>query len=200
MARVPDESGPRANLFVSRRMLGGLRLFAGSSRWWLRHGLRDLMGVCLDPKGFTREVNRELRRIWEASTGSDPRAKEKSAEVDRKIGNIRRSIEDGMPDPTWAYARMRELLEEKHRLEAASAITENPPQIDTEAALAYRRQTERVLANADSSQRKLILRSWVDQIQLAPESLEVEVNYRIPEPVVNSMGAGVGFEPTTFGL
>jgi len=97
------------------------------------------------------------------------------------------------PNPAWAYARMGELMEEKHRLEAASAIAGSPPQIDTVAALAYRKQTERVLANADSSERTLIIRSWVDHIKLAPGSLEVEISYRIPEPVVNSLGAGACF-------
>ena len=66
--------------------------------------------------------------------------------------------------------------------------------------MAYRRQTEKVLAAGTLSERKQILRSWVAQIKLAPDTLEVEINYRIPEPVVDSMGAGEGFEPSTFGL
>ena len=50
------------------------------------------------------------------------------------------------------------------------------------------------------AEKKQFLRLWVDQMKLAPESLEVEVDYKIPEPVVNSVGAGGGFEPPAFGL
>jgi hypothetical protein len=35
---------------------------------------------------------------------------------------------------------------------------------------------------------------------LVPEELEVKINYRLPESVMNGVVAGVGFEPTTFGL
>ena len=45
-----------------------------------------------------------------------------------------------------------------------------------------------------------VVREWGQKAQLAPETLQVGITYRIPEPVVNSVGAGVGFEPTTFGL
>lgn len=52
----------------------------------------------------------------------------------------------------------------------------------------------------DPAERKRFLNLCVDEIKLAPETLEVEVHYKIPEPVVDSMGAGRGFEPLTFGL
>ena len=32
--------------------------------------------------------------------------------------------------------------------------------------------------------------SVVDRIQLAPETLEVEIRYKIPEPVADTVGAG----------
>ena len=39
-------------------------------------------------------------------------------------------------------------------------------------------------------EKKAFQVAWADKIKLAPESLEVEINYRLPEPVVNSVGAG----------
>ena len=163
-------------------------------------GLRNLLEVCTDRKGFVRQVNDEIRQIWEASHGYDPSVGRRLSEVEGKMDNIRRAIENGCPDEAWAYKRMGELLKERETLSEATVLSQEPPQIDTEAAMAYRRETEKVLKAGDPADRKRFLRTWVDHIQLAPESLEVEVNYRIPEPVVVSMGAGVGFEPTTFGL
>ena len=51
-----------------------------------------------------------------------------------------------------------------------------------------------------SEEKKRLLAAWIDKIQLAPESLEVQIRYKIPEPVVDRVGAGEGFEPSTFGL
>ena len=163
-------------------------------------GLRDLLSVCAEPKGFVRQVNAELRRIWEESHGCDPNAAQRIKELEDKIGNIRRAIEEGLPDTKWAYERMAELLTEREKLEATPLVSSRPPQLDSQTIMAYRRQTEKVLAAGTPAERKQIFRSWVSQIKLAPETLEVEINYRIPEPVVVSMGAGGGFEPPTFGL
>ena len=40
------------------------------------------------------------------------------------------------------------------------------------------------------AERKAIVRTWVDEITLKPEELEVEIRYRLPETVVKSVGAG----------
>jgi hypothetical protein len=62
------------------------------------------------------------------------------------------------------------------------------------------RMMDQVFNEGSPAEKKRILRSWVHKTQLAPETLEVEINYQIPEPVVDRMGAGIGFEPMTFGL
>jgi len=67
------------------------------------------------------------------------------------------------------------------------------PQIDIEAANAYRRQTEKVLAQGGPTEQKQIIRTWMSEMKLAPERLEVEMTYRIPEPVMHSVVAGAGF-------
>jgi len=40
----------------------------------------------------------------------------------------------------------------------------------------------------------------VKEVVLDPEELEVNINYRLPEAVMNGVVAGGGFEPPTFGL
>lgn len=152
-------------------------------------GITSLLSVCADPDGFTRKVNAEIRQIWEKSVGYDPSAVRKIADIDSKISNIRRSIENGMPDADWAYGRMRELMEERQKLESAPAVTGEAPQIDPKAAMEYRRTTNRILQEADPAEKKQLLRTWVDEITMAPDSLTVDIRYRIPEPLVNTVGA-----------
>ena len=51
-----------------------------------------------------------------------------------------------------------------------------------------------------AQEKKQLLRTWVAEIELAPEKLEVEITYRLPEPIMNTKVAGAGFEPATSGL
>ena len=163
-------------------------------------GLEGLLRVCADGKGFVREVNAELRRIWEQSHGYDPNAGKRLQEIEGKITNIRQSVEDGLADTAWANSRLRELLEERDNLSSAVTVQQRVPQIDMQIAMAYRGNAMRVIAHGTNTEKKRLLSAWIDRIQLAPESLEVEIRYKIPEPVVDRMGAGEGFEPSTFGL
>jgi len=157
-------------------------------------GLQELMGICADPKGMTRQVNEELRRIFEESTGYDPQAAQRVKEVERKIDNIWKAIEDGLMDAATANARLAVLQGEREKLLGATVASDGPPQIDLETALTYRRQTEKVLAQGSPTERKQILRTWVADMKLAPERLEVAWTYQIPEPVMHSVVAGAGYE------
>ena len=158
-------------------------------------GIGKLMATCADPKGLTRQVNRELKRIWEQSNGYDPQAVKRLQAVEQKIGNIWQAIEDGLADTETANARLEALAKEREKLLGATVATDKPPQIDPETALAYRRQTEKVLAQGSPAEQKQIVRTWVADIKLAPERLEVEMTYRIPEPVMHSVVAGACFVP-----
>ena len=163
-------------------------------------GLKGLVDVCVDPKRFTRKVNEELRRIWEASATVDPHADQKMQAIDKKISNIRRAVEDGLQDANWANGRLHELHAERKALAAAVTAVGQPPRIDAEAVLRYGRQTEKLFSQGEPAERKRLLRTWVQEITLAPEELEVKINYRVPDSVMNGLVAGGGFEPTTFGL
>jgi hypothetical protein len=96
-------------------------------------------------------------------------------------------------DTDRAYARLDALAKDREKLLGSSLDVGEPPQIDVKAAVAYRRQTEKVLAQGGPTEQKQIIRTWVSEMKLAPERLEVEVTYRIPEPIVNSVVAGAGF-------
>ncbi len=59
--------------------------------------------------------------------------------------------------------------------------------------MAYRRRAERTLVHGQPEEKKQILRMWVAEMKLAPERLQVDWTYRIPEPVMHSVVAGAGF-------
>jgi hypothetical protein len=156
-------------------------------------GIRDILGVCTDSKRLTREINQELRQLWEQSTGRDPNAAKSLADVERKIGNVRRAIEDGLADAAWANARLPELLGERDKLQQETAAGGQPPQIDVTAAVACSQQLGKTLSQGNATERKRIVRTWVADMKLAPEQQQVEMTYRIPEPIMNGVVAGAGF-------
>jgi site-specific DNA recombinase len=164
-------------------------------------GLANLLDLCADPEAFTREVNIELRRLWRESTGCVDQAtvSTKTGAVEAKIANIRRAVEDGFADASWANARLRELIAEREVLSASLLVSE-PPQLDAETVMAYRRRTQQVMASGHPAERKRVVRTWVQAIKLEPQDLEVKISYRLPEVVMKGVVAGAGFEPATFGL
>ncbi len=79
-------------------------------------------------------------------------------------------------------------------------VADGPPELDVETVLAYRRQADRALAYGTPSERKQVLCTWVEELRLEPERLEVEIAYRVPTDFMNGVVAGAGFEPATSGL
>ena len=139
-------------------------------------GLSELLGLCADPERFTRQVNVELRRLWEDSTGhaDSATAVTEIERVEAKIANIRRAVEDGFADASWANSRLRELIAEREALRARLDAPE-PPQLDAETVIAYRRQTEKVMTSGHPAERKRLMRAWVQEMRLEPQTLEVKI-------------------------
>ena len=163
-------------------------------------GLSELLSLCSDPQGFTRQVNAELRRLWQESGHNDnATGHDEMEKIEAKIANIRRAVEDGFADASWANARLRELLAKRDALTRTLDSAE-PPQLDADTVMAYRRQTEKVMVSGHPADRKRLMRAWVGEIKLDPESLEVGISYRLPEAVMKGVVAVAGFEPATFGL
>jgi DNA invertase Pin-like site-specific DNA recombinase len=174
-------------------------------------GLRSLVADTTDAAGFARLVNDELARLWAAQTGCDPEAEEKLAAVDARIDRIRRAIEDGLKDATWANARLPELQRERERLQVQIDLARESqqvqnanslcPKVSVQEAMTMRRDVERLFAlEGSTAEKKQLLRIYVQKMKLAPERREVELTYRVPGPIVDKVVAGAGFEPATFGL
>lgn len=137
------------------------------------NGLGEILGRCTDPKGPARRLNEELRHHWEVVTGRDPDADRKLAAIDAKVANIRRAVEDGLSDAAWANARLQELHVERAAILGSDGDPGCPPQVDPDAALALRRETEQIMTQGPPAARKQALRAFVEEITLAPENLEV---------------------------
>ncbi|MBP6965072.1 MAG: recombinase family protein [Armatimonadetes bacterium] len=153
-------------------------------------GMAELLDVCSDVKGFAREVNAELRRMWETEEGHDPTIPHRLGEIDAKIANIRKAVETGMPDAQWAFSRMEELIAERESLSSQVRTIAEAPQIDARTALAYRSKADKIMETGTLTDKKQLVRSCVDQIKLAPDTLEVEINYKIPEAIGECSGSG----------
>ena len=153
-------------------------------------GLTELLEVCTDSKGFTRRANDEMRRIWENSVNFDPSVPNKLREIDNKIANIRKAVEEGLPDADWAYSRMRELMAERETLSHQATVVGEAPQIDDRMALAYRAKVERIMSKGTYAEKKNLMRSCVNKITMAPDILEVEINYKLPEAIGALSGSG----------
>ncbi len=164
-------------------------------------GLNHVLSLCADPEGFTREVNIELRRLWTESTGrADANtARAQIEQIEAKISNIRRAVENGFADAAWADARLHELVAERNAITVTPDQSE-APQLDSKTVMAYRRQTEKVMASGDPAEKKHLLRTGIQNLTLEPKNLEVKIRYRLPEAVMKGLVAGAGFEPATFGL
>ena len=163
-------------------------------------GLSEVLNLYTDPEGLTRQVNQELRRLWGESGHVDSaRSRKEIAALETKIGNVRRAIENGLADASWANSRLRELNAERDGLTAALNAP-GPPQLDSATVMAYSRETAKLMESGQPAERKRLLRTWVQEVKLKPESLEVNISYRVPEAVMKGVVAGAGFEPATFGL
>ena len=92
-------------------------------------------------------------------------------------------------DADWAYSRLRELSAEKDQLSQQEGITGEAPQIDAKT-MAYRMNTNKILAAGTYAEKKRLIRSCVYKITIAPDTLEVEISYKIPEAIGEYGGSG----------
>jgi len=90
--------------------------------------------------------------------------------IDRKVENIRRAVEEGLNDASWANTRLRELHTERESLVAASRKASGPPQLDAAIAMDYRRQADKLLQQGGQAERKQLLRTLVGEVKLTPRT------------------------------
>jgi hypothetical protein len=150
-------------------------------------GIQELVSKFSDPVGFTRKVNRALKKIWRENSGHDPTAEKRIRDVDVKIANIRQRIEDGYNDVQWANARLAELNKEKADLQKRLIPKSKPIQIEVDTAMKYRKDLDLTLSTASPEERKIYVQKWLGGISLNPDSREVLITFKVPDFIVNDV-------------
>jgi hypothetical protein len=56
--------------------------------------------------------------------------------------------------------------------------------------LAYKSQADKIMGAGTYAEKKRLIRSCVDKITIAPDTLEVEIQYKVPEAIGALSGSG----------
>ena len=148
-------------------------------------GLMNVLTKVTSKEGFAKKVNQELKQIWEQKTGITDQINKEQNLVESKIKNIYTAIEEGLPFDLSTQDRLQILNERKTELDDMVKTGHNPPHIDSGAIAPYITQLKKVLRSTNFEDSKKLLRTCVDKMSLDPKELEITINYRFPEPVVN---------------
>ena len=73
-------------------------------------------------------------------------------------------------------------------MKAASGV---PPQLDVATVMDYRSKTEKVFKQGDPADRKRLLRNWIQEVKLKPETL-ARGEHQLPPPGIRYEWFGCG--------
>jgi len=156
-------------------------------------------------KAFAQRANQKIRELHEQHASAEVEAGRQIAEIERKMTNLRRAIEDGLSDIAWANARLDELIAERERwnqrLEAIGS-TVKPPELDLDEVRSYHERFLEVMGHGTNEERRQMVRFFVENIalrpalpsankQTEPAAHELVVTFKaMPAMFVKGMGAG----------
>ncbi|MFH1513860.1 MAG: recombinase family protein [bacterium] len=144
-------------------------------------GLKDIFDRFTDTDRLIDKVNKEIQQIWKSTSGYDPKAARKIKEIDKKISNIRKALEDGLNDAAWANQRLSSLTQEREELTRIPAVASEPPFVDNTTISNYLTSMEQVIEQNDPEIQKRLVRKMVHGITFEPEKREVEITYQAPQ-------------------
>ena len=148
--------------------------------------IRGIISKLSNPKGFTRKVNAELKRMWESQSGYNPDAEKQIRDLDRRIGNVNKAIEEGLQDAAWANRRTSELKSERDKLSSQSLTFTKPLQVDVDLAMKHRDNLDHTLQHAKPEERKKYVQSFLSEVRLFPDIRKLHIRYRIPCAIMNN--------------
>ena len=178
-------------------------------------GIAERFEEWSDTARFTRLVNKAISDLHRQSVGAVADIAGQVGDVDGKIANVRKAVEGGLQDVGWANTRLRELSALRAELvsrQAATGYLTEKPVLDVSAIRSYQGRLRELLGHAENAECRDLVRCFVNGINLRsveqhsstqtePGAHEIIINFKaIPAQFVKGLGAGVGFEPTTFGL
>ncbi len=148
------------------------------------------------------DLNSDLRQAWRGAGRTDGgTARRALASIEKKLGNVRAAIENGVEDVAWANTRLRELHTERRKLEEQLAqAAGEPPTVDRSVLVRYAKDLPRLLTLATDEERRTLVRGFVGAVELDPERREVNVDLQLPSNCVNNVEAAAGVEPANRGF
>ena len=161
------------------------------------------VAVLTDPREkMLQAVNGELRRLWKSKGGTEAAQLErKLAALDAKIANVRAAIEAGISDIAWASSRLGELQTERARVQQQVGTgASSPPLIDGTVLRQYKANLPRLLQVATAREKRELARTFVEKVELSPDTREVEIQFRLPGNCANHVEAAAGVEPAYKGF
>jgi site-specific DNA recombinase len=204
-AKATEHRYYRCGSSMYRRGLGCGRSPRVREQWLDRRviaGVQEFIARCFSDDGIVdwrRGVSDPPER---GGLESWDRTAQELREAEREIGDLRRSIEEGLVGTAQVNERLRKLLELKAELVALMRDRQTAPQFGPEEAREYLEQVQGVLA-ADRrealSEQKALLRLWVDSVVLSPEERTVTVRYRMPDSIKGKLVPWRGPDPAAPG-
>jgi len=113
--------------------------------------------------------------LWKESTGYNPQAARRLEEIDRKISNLLRALEDGFEGANNANQRLRELREEQEKLEGTGSVEVSPPVMDAKTLAAYLERFQHKFRSGMMEEKKQLIRYCVESVELDPEECRVAI-------------------------
>ncbi|MBT4511775.1 MAG: recombinase family protein [Chloroflexi bacterium] len=171
----------------------------------------------LKDKIFTRDrIAEAINYLVETSKSESKQAQREAVTIKKKMDKIKSEIDNlvkaisdglnsdhviqGIEDREKSLAILKKQLEEVKRGGEKNNGGYAKMKVDEKMIEAVRAETLSVLDNEDPDKQKLFLSSYIDTIKIKEDSLQVKFTFREPSDNSQVMVAGVGFEPTTFGL
>ena len=149
--------------------------------------------ACLDWDRVTALANRALKDTVHGNGTSPTDAKRHIADIDRKVENVRAAIEAGVDDLAWASARLTELREQRAGLENDMAVPHEVklPQLSRREVERYGHAALAALDGEGIAERRAVIREFVQQIGIEPETCELTVSVRrLPAQMFQAVVAG----------
>lgn len=151
-----------------------------------------------DIDDFAKKVNEQYKKIHDESYGEIKQIKLEIKEKEKQIENVTNVIAQGVNSPAL-LEKLNKLEDIKQTLEDKLKFSENiekHEEIDSTLIKSVLKQdAKNLVANEES---KNIIKKWIKKIEV--HNNEIIVHFSIDDFSPSRLVAGVGLEPTTYGL
>ncbi len=182
-----------------------------------KEALEKFIMDTLKDKIFTHDrIAEAINYLVETSKSESKQAQREAVTIKKKMDKLRSEIDNlvkaiseglnsehvtkGIEDREKSLHTLMSQLEELKQSGERTNGGYAKMKVDENMIEAIRSETLSVLDNEGPDGQKQFLRTYIDSVKIKEDSLQVKFTFREPSNNSQVMVAGVGFEPTTFGL